>query len=467
MGTANDKTFNGDKQGNSIEKLLNSLFSRLDREDLSYCVLRNHENIPFDIGNDLDLLVHIKDIKAFDKTLRDAGIDSGWHVVKNPSRFGYRSYWMAEENTNRIIHIDVWSRFTWKGIRYLDERQFLNNRKRNRDFHITETCCEIVLLLVKDIIQTGKIRRKYTKRIQDFSQNNSAELVNLLRKGFGRKFASSLVQKAQIGAWDKIESNSFNFQKKLFSHAFLRNPFSTIYGFFAFLYGYFSASFSKRSGIVLVLVGPDGSGKTTIAEAIRKSLSDLFPNQRYYHGHFGILPELKKIKIFFPGGKDLVAENSNSDIEGEKTVVLPNPANPVGLMRHLAYLSYYSIDYFLGHFIAARSRGRGDLLLSDRYFYDYIIQPRPSKFPEWPVLFLMKFIPKPDILLYLKCRSDVIYKRKPELTTSEISRQQSVIENTIATMPNCHEIDTSSDNEKTFLEIRNLIINEMKERCIK
>ena len=38
-------------------RFLNKLFDSFNEENLKYCILRNYEKLPYNIGNDLDLLL--------------------------------------------------------------------------------------------------------------------------------------------------------------------------------------------------------------------------------------------------------------------------------------------------------------------------------------------------------------------------------------------------------------------------
>ena len=61
----------------------------------------------------------------------------------------------------------------------------------------------------------------------------------------------------------------------------------------------------------------------------------------------------------------------------------------------------------------------------DRYIYDFIVDPVRSRIglPRWIRVMFSKLVYKPKFVFVMMADTDVIYKRKQELTKEEITRQ--------------------------------------------
>jgi hypothetical protein len=70
--------------------------------------------------------------------------------------------------------------------------------------------------------------------------------------------------------------------------------------------------------------------------------------------------------------------------------------------------------------------------------------------PRWLLNRLSRWIAQPDALFVMLADPEVIFRRKPELTAEEISRQQEVL--TGLTLPTSVHIDTSISLEKSLQE---------------
>lgn len=198
--------------------------------------------------------------------------------------------------------------------------------------------------------------------------------------------------------------------------------------------------------MLVAILGPDGSGKTTISLRVESALNEKgILSVRLYAQRFGIFPTLRDLLRF-----DFSREIQTDDLEFHKDESIINPAALSAL-----HLGYYSLEYFLGG-LRFRSdiKSKRTVLVFGRYFYDFYFQRNHSKLPRPLIRLFENLVPKPDLVLVLKRDADVIYSSKPELPIAEIKRQQDII--------------SELDFKKTFVQNVdcNCSIEESVARCL-
>ena len=152
--------------------------------------------------------------------------------------------------------------------------------------------------------------------------------------------------------------------------------------------------------------GVDGAGKTTILKAVKKDLSD----QGYKVVELRSRPSILPILSSFKYGKKQAEYNA--------TVSLPRTGKNKSKISSILRFLYYLSDYVFGQiFVYYRYTRRGYVILYDRFYFDYIIDPKranlvlSSSFTR----FFLRFVNTPDLNVFLYAPPDVILARKKEL----------------------------------------------------
>lgn len=204
----------------------------------------------------------------------------------------------------------------------------------------------------------------------------------------------------------------------------------------------------------IVIIGPDGSGKTSVAQAIDRECFEQFGMPSLHmHGDFDIMPRLKILRKFF--SKMMHREMKHDPdytVKHAGAEVIPH-----SVTKSLIYITYYYWDYLLGHFTVQRFKTTGQLLIADRYFYDYFYQRGNMNVPYLYLRVLSHFIPKPDLTIFLSAPPEVIYKRKNELTVMEIERQQNIIMKISKWLPNILIVDNEQNLQSVVNQINTAI----------
>lgn len=174
---------------------------------------------------------------------------------------------------------------------------------------------------------------------------------------------------------------------------------------------------APKRGVFCVLVGLDGSGKTTLA----RNLCELAMRDRriaavrYFHWRPRTFHHVE-----FP-----LPEFKNQPRKP------PQPAGLWNTVLSALRLAKNAALVNLAWWIHVRRMLRqGRLVLVDRYLYNYYLDPDSVKFSGPPGLLALakKLFPRPDLVLTLSAPAEVLLARKQELSAAEIQRQAAVLD---------------------------------------
>lgn len=203
----------------------------------------------------------------------------------------------------------------------------------------------------------------------------------------------------------------------------------------------------RTRGVVVALVGTDGSGKSTVGRQLADRLHTLgyATSEAYFGMARGNLPGVGLAR------KVLGIEQVPADAEPtEKPAAspaddrLPTRADLDHPQVRQAAAWFYALEYgwrYLRH--VRPGVRRREVVICDRYVYDLRDSPWPGSpaaaFAEW-------LVPAPDVLVLPDAPAELIHARKPERTLAEQAAAQAAFRALLAEQPaRCAELilDTS------------------------
>ena len=158
---------------------------------------------------------------------------------------------------------------------------------------------------------------------------------------------------------------------------------------------------------IITITGPDGAGKSSVADALADVLSARGEVQRFHHRLRG-LP---------------------SSEESRRATTTPQDNTPYGRITSTGKLLYLFADDLVGWMTKARPvLRRGGSVIVERGWWDLLVDPKRYRLRDAPRLtrLLGRALPGRRVTVILDAPASVMRARKAELPTPEIARQLEV-----------------------------------------
>lgn len=200
------------------------------------------------------------------------------------------------------------------------------------------------------------------------------------------------------------------------------------------------------TGIFIVLLGPDGCGKSSVKSGLLLSLSRAFRKTFSFHWRPGLLPKLSK--------------NTRQAVDSDDAA--PPVEAKYGRVSSLVRFTYYLLDFIVGYWLVIYPKlAQSTLVIGERYYYDILVNPVRYGFnlPPWIIETGRKLVSSADILFLLSGDAASIHQRKPELSVDEIDRQIFNYRRLFSNLDHFQEINTDAGLNATVTEVANCILH--------
>lgn len=426
----------------SREQLALQLIDVLNRSGFPYIYLRNHEALPDDIGNDVDLLVP-RNRRNEAATLLSSDLDgTGWHLF-HEIEFGPISLHFTNTDSSSFLHVDLFDRLEWHWIPFAETVEIFSRKIWNGlVFHpLPED--EVFLNVMTRLGYAGIVRDKHRSQAETIVESFGKESVlEAWTRHMGNKASSLLGAKVVNGEWDTLLTTARTHRLALRMGLVLKRPRSSMLG----LLRYASRSIMRimnPPGPFIVLEGADCVGKSTVIQAIYPLLMDITGRDDLLLFHW------KPCR-----------ESIQSKDEPAKPTRDPRLHPPRPFLPSLAFLAYHWLGFWTGWFrFVLPSRIKNRACLGDRYAWEFFLDPMRLrlKLPGWILRLAARTVPSPSMTIGLSADPFLVVTRKRELSPSVVATYQA----RMAQLSNSHSrwiiVDAGRNIEEVVASVKNAI----------
>jgi hypothetical protein len=205
------------------------------------------------------------------------------------------------------------------------------------------------------------------------------------------------------------------------------------------------------TGLTVLIVGPDGSGKSTVSDALPKTCEGLFWRFGRWHWRPHLLP-----------GPGQVLQRPPGD------TTRPHERDPHGRIVSSFLVGYYWLDFLLGGVAKIQVlRARSGLAVIERGWWDMIVDPRRYRLnaPAALMRAMGWLLPKPDLAVVLESSPRVLMSRKSEISEDELSRQQTAWRDALPSNVRRVVIDSSTSLDSVLRQVRKAMVDILESRA--
>ena len=436
------------------KQILIDILDWLDKDSIEYSVIHHADSLDSQLSSDIDLVLNVSPEKTIRPILKKMQSDKKiqlLHCLHYEISDCYYYIIGIQGEATEFLHLDVMydpfgsNHYLYTSADLLYGKRYINN------VWTTAPEKEATYLLIKKAYK-GKINKETHERIFNLANTNKAEFENECMKWWSHKCFDSILKfikdenetnwDAQLcmlrdGLKEKIRSRGGLMGLRRVFQEGLRRIHRVL----------------SPSGLFVVLLGPDGAGKSTIANIALNDLKRGFRRIDHFHWRPGLFPK--------PG--------RTSQHLSENNQPLPPTSYKYGYAMSLIRYVYFLLDFIFGYWTRIyRARVSTSLILGERWYYDVILNPMRYGFrlPNWLLCLGGYMIPSPDLVILLYADPENMHKRKPELTIEQIQQQLNDMKSMVDALPYGACISSNSSVEETVGSFVKLILEKQSSKYL-
>ena len=303
-----------------------------------------------------------------------------------------------------FLKIDLLTCFQWKGLIYFDAEkcfEFQQVRGNVQTYHCLHLLEHVFLYY---FLNGSGVPARYIAYFKHLPSSHGSVLLPYLEQ----------VYEVELNDFSDLEQFDDGIRQQLIDKISVRPENSRLQVIRRQLKRWTDRALHRlrSSGSIITFSGVDGAGKTTILSDLGKILAEeRHEKVKVIRHRPGILPILSAWKM----GKQAASDYHASRMPRQGT----NQSKLSSLLR----FAYYYTDYIIGQWwIQLRYCALGYTVIYDRYYFDFIVDPRRSNLvlPQHLTTSLYRLLLPPKLNFFLYASPSSILSRKQELDQATI-----------------------------------------------
>jgi thymidylate kinase len=384
-----------------------ALIRWLNRRGEPYAVLGITDRIPDAVTTDLDLVMREADRGTFERDLLAFGDAIGAPLIQrvrySAEGVAYALAWIDPEGRPGLLGIDVCgdvcrgARVLMTAEELLAERtRLLDVNGEPRGFNVPSPAFAFAHMLLKGI---GKQRLgpEHARYLSARFHEAPAEACALLADHLPRSHIELVIRAAKADDWREVVAALAPMRRAVRGKC--RPGIAALVGEMRRL----ATRLWRPAGLMLAVLGPDGSGKSAVLERINGDWAIAFRRIERHH----------------------LRPRRRPPVEAAAT--RPHGRPPRGVVGSLAKLAWLALAYQAGYHVSVRpALVRHGGVVFDRYAHDLAVDPHRFRYggPMALARAVVATVPAPDLVLVLDAPPEVLLARKRELPQEELERQR-------------------------------------------
>ncbi len=390
-------------------EVLNDIYHLLNKNNIRYVCIGSpyYENTQTE--GDIDLIVHPEDIIAV-YSIVDNVLSQNNNILfvsclaPATAKLGAKKYLVTKcGSEDPILQLDLAVSYHWRGLEYLTYSSVVKmTQYKNGVVQLNDGLSPLIGGF-KDMIYSQKVKEKRFEGGYSTSKLSELLIEFGISNFFVKKFLSAYQSKSYV---------SFSYILLWLS----KYRISGFLGFFNYIFSIIKiyGPFLERE-TTIAFYGPDGAGKSSIINELITSplIVEFFDDVIVRHTRPHYLPPISWYLAPFLRSKDRL------------TVMPARSVVELGKLKSTIFVSYYSLDYFLGRVASMQRylRRTRRLVVFDRYAFEFGYQQTFRQLPKPMIRLINILYKKPSLSTFVYANPDIIMERKDELTETEIRYQ--------------------------------------------
>ena len=420
----------------------------LDRAQIRYCLLRAYDHLPESASSDIDFVVPASQLplglaRMFQRDRARTGC-SLVQCTRHESAYMYVLAGTDASGSRTLLRLDAWPDVELSSRLFYTGDEILEGRRLEQRLWVPAAQLDFGCSLVRKIAR-GSLTDGDAARLSELYRREPEACEREIVRFWKPVSAGILASAARSGRWDEARADLHRLRSELLREIAARHPLRTIGRWISDMVLRAQRWLRPQSGLHVVLLGPDGAGKSTVMDALRREVGPAFSDTVFGSFAPGLLP-----------GR--FQRPHEGDPHG-----LPPRSVAASLLKAGFWLVYYTIGYFVtAHPSLARSR----LILSHRYLLDALVDPKRYRYagPLWILRLIWRVARKPHLIILLDAPAEVIQLRKAEVPLEETARQREAYRTLVARQANGHIADAAQPIERTAADVTDIVLQFMAAR---